>query len=48
MDSGVKEEHICEVCDDDKVSSGYSSNLKKHLCQECWDDYGEACYYGLA
>lgn len=37
----------CDVCEKEKESS-YSKNLEQYLCEECWDDYGEACHYGLA
>lgn len=37
----------CEVCGK-KAESTFSRNLEKYMCQECWDDYGEACHNGYA
>lgn len=47
---GIKMEEvkeICDVCGDEKEST-YSGNLKKYMCEECWDNYGELCHLGLA
>jgi ribosomal protein S14 len=43
----VKSNNVCDVCGS-KKESFYSNNLKQYMCQDCWDDYGEACYNGLA
>ncbi|WP_255234679.1 MULTISPECIES: hypothetical protein [Salipaludibacillus] len=38
---------ICDVCEKEKEAT-HNNILDKYLCEECWDDYGEACYNGLA
>ncbi len=38
---------VCDVCGKEKEST-YSNNLKEYLCEDCWDEYGEACHNGLA
>ena len=38
---------ICEVCEQEKELT-YSKNLKKFMCEDCWDEYGEMCHNGLA
>lgn len=37
----------CDKCKDHSEST-YSSNLDLFICEDCWDEYGELCLYGLA
>ncbi|MGA4919130.1 hypothetical protein [Bacillus subtilis] len=37
--------HKCDVCEKD-CEVEYDDINDRHMCERCWDEYYESCYYG--
>ncbi len=35
----------CDICEKES-ELGYDDLNDRYMCEQCWDEYYEACYYG--